>query len=213
MKQKVLSVFAVLVVVAGFQACKNTPPVPGNCLPQKAEYLANGKKMMYWPTAGRSKDTALVLEYTEITPRVFRETQKYIGWETDGSLPAWKDTVVKTIYKQCCGTDIALASIAFGIENNFGTAKNFYIKGIRSAGDKWEFTLDSTKYYMGCIATNTSYVDPPYFTTPFNVDKIWMKSTPAIVPCDTILWSDKYGVVSRLNPVDPTKTLRLKWIK
>jgi hypothetical protein len=214
MMNKLLTLIAACAIAStAFHSCTDKPPVPSNCGPKKAKFLTDGIRMMYWPTGGRSLDTALVFEYTEITPTVFRQTQKFIGHQPNGALPAWKDSVIKTQFQQCCGKDIVMQTQAFGIETNFGSSKNFYIQGSRLVNDKWEFTLDSVKYYMGCAQKNITYVDPPYLTGTIVADKLYMKTSPAQVPCDTIIWSDSLGILTRYNPIDAGKLLRLKYIR
>jgi hypothetical protein len=210
-----LSVSAVLAL--GLNACKDkNPPLPASCAPQKSDFLVNGHTNLYKPIGGRALDTALVFEYQEITPRVFRVRQKFIARPNALDIKP-NDSIIFTDFMQCCGTQIARATLATGIESNFARA-NFLIPATRAVDQKWNFTQDDVKYYMGCAAKYIVYTDTPYFggITHFQlstvVDKIYMRTVPdPLAPADTILWSDRYGIVRRYHPTDLSRQLRLMY--
>jgi hypothetical protein len=216
--KKIIAFLSVTAVLAlGFGGCKDkNPPLPSNCPPQKSDFLVNGHTNLYKPVGGRALDTALVFEYQEITPRVFRVRQKFIA-KPDANNVKPNDTIVFTDFMQCCGANITQARLATGIEGNFARA-NYLIPENRAVDQKWNFTQDNIKYYMGCAAKNMIYTDTPYFggITHFRlsavVDKIYMRSVPdPLAPADTILWSDVYGIVRRYHPTDLSRQLRLMY--
>jgi hypothetical protein len=218
--KKIIAFLSVAAVLAfGLNACKDkNPPLPASCPPQKSEFLVNGHTSWYKPIGGRTYDTALIFEYQEITPRVFRVRQKFTA-DKPTNLPKPNDTTVFTDFMQVCGANVTRARLATGIEGNF-TRANFFIPAIRAVNDKWNFTQDSVKYYMGCAEKYIIYSDPPYFGDINSyrlstvVDKIYMRSVPdPLAPADTILWSDRYGILRRYHPTDLSRQLRMMYFR
>jgi hypothetical protein len=209
-----LSVAIVLSLV--LNACKDkNPPLPASCAPQVSKFLVNGHTNWYKPIGGRSLDTALVYEYQEIAPRVFRVRQKFVSDKPATGLKP-NDTIVFTDFMQCCGTNITRQTLGTGIESNFGRG-NFLIPAKREVNQKWNFDQDNIKYYMGCAAKNVLHVDSPYFKLSAGgllCDKIYMRAVPdPLAPADTILWNDVYGIVRRYHPTDLSRQLRLMYFR
>jgi hypothetical protein len=182
MKKILIAIFT-LSTAMYFYSCKPKATPASTCLASSATYFKDGATATYIPLFQNPGDSFLQRTYVQMTPGVFQVKNT--------ALPS--KTVNIPYYMAYCGNDIVVNELAYGIEKQFLNG-NYFMKGIRKAGDVWQHKLNNITYYMGCAAKNINIFDAPFGDSTFT-DKIWIRNTPAYVRCDTFYWNDTLGII------------------
>ncbi len=188
MKLNIFIALAATTIVT-LSACKSKTG-DANCGAATAKCLANGKKAAYkLYYGGRSGDTSVEYNYTLVSANILqvKKTLKNIT-------PTKVDSTYIPYFLKACGKNVYISNFGYDLDNAIAS-NNYFVKGDRSVGTNWNYSLNGNYYFCGVAAKNIAINAGTLGA--ITADKIFMRASPnSSFIADTVYWNDDLGIIA-----------------